>query len=92
MSLKRLLHRTTRQDGLAVFRHRLHVQLVHHYELGEPEMSTGRRPGAEEWISTLDVEFRIVEYEYEGGTQSQFLGATTPPGTHLGLFELATIQ
>ena len=57
--MKRLFHETMRQDGIAVFRHRLYVQLVHRYELGEPEMSTGRGRGAEEWILTLDVEFRI---------------------------------
>ena len=28
----------------------------------------------------------------KGGTQSQFLGATTAPGTHLGLSELATVR
>ena len=56
-------------------------------------MSTGRGRGAEEWISTLDVEFRIrSNTNTKGGTQSQFLGATTAPGTHLGLSELATVR
>ena len=56
-------------------------------------MSTGRRHGAEEWIST--VTGRRISYSNtntKGVTQSQFLGATMPPGTHLGLFELATIH
>ena len=55
-------------------------------------MRTGRRRGAEEWISTLNVEFRIRITNTKGGTQSQFLGATTAPGTHLGLSELAMIR
>ena len=56
-------------------------------------MSTGRGRGAEEWISTLDVELRIRIRIRKGAlTQSQFLGATTAPGTHLGLSELAAIQ
>ena len=53
LSAKRLCHRIARQDGFAVFRHWLHVQLVRHCELREPEMSTGRGRGAEKWISTL---------------------------------------
>ena len=52
-SMKRLCHRTTRQDGFAVFRHGLHVQLLRNLKLREPEMSTGRGRGAEKWISTL---------------------------------------
>ena len=77
-----------RQGGLAAFRHSLYVQPMNYCELGEPEMSTGRRRGAEKWISTLS---RIRTSTFESrhlDTQSQFLGATTASGTHLGLSEL----
>ena len=84
LSLKRLLHRTTRQDGLAVFRHRLHVQLVHNYELGEPEMSTVRGRGAEEWISTLDVELRIRIRIRKGALKVSFSALRRPPALILG--------
>ena len=64
---------TTRQDGLAVFRHSLHVQLVRHCELREPEMSTGRGRGAEKYgfqhsdvfgrrLSNLDVSTLKVSF------------------------------
>ena len=46
------------------------------------------RNGFQHWTSN----FVFDDTNTKGVTQSQFLGATMPPGTHLGLFELATIQ
>ena len=81
-----------RQGGLAAFRHSLYVQPMNYCELGEPEMSTGRRRGAEKWISTLS-NIRTSNFCIrKRRTQSQFLGATTAPGTHLGLSELIIIR
>ena len=56
-------------------------------------MSTGRGHGAEKWISTLRRRIRTSKIRIRNGnTRSQFLGATTASGTHLGLSELATVQ
>ena len=82
---------TTRQDGLAVFRHSLHVQIVRHCKLREPEMSTGRGRGAEKYgFQHSDVFGRRTFESRRLDTQSQFLGAMTASGTHLGLSELVT--
>ena len=86
--MKRLFHETMRQDGLAVFRHRLYVQLVHHYELGEPKMSTGRGRGAEEGISTLDVEFRIRIRIRKGALKVSLSALRRPPALILGSLTL----